>query len=369
MDQARGQADHGENGGKEGMTEKNMTDQKAENFVKQFAWYLLPEDVYINPTRPNGYIEGADWQSFSLFKGNGDIEVKRKNNFLTRGNNNGEATGTISFELFQNKETKERNKWYSGWLPSQYNPRDYTFMRKDIREKQLSEGKHPREVKARTPGALVMVLTDNRQNAFACVAFENMPELLTRLLKLCPDPDSWGLTDPEKIRPAIDKKYWEQYETWYGKWNDTYGTIINNMWHVPFRQIMDLATVTMIGGEPEILPTFTNEWGQTVTAELQRQRLDTLKERSEARGTMARLIPDKALAEEQKALEEMSKKIGIPANKLYPVNTEELKEKLYDPDKLAEMKAEWEQARQRHKEITGEDLPTWEMRATRPIKR
>lgn len=360
MDQARGQADHGENGGKEG-----MTDTQAEDFVKQFAWYLLPEDVYINPTRPNGYIEGADWQSFSLFKGNGDIEVKQINNFLARGNDNGEATGTIPFELFQNTNKKERNKWYGGWLLSEANPRDYTLMRKDIREKQLSEGLHPREVKARTPGALVMVLTDNRQNAFACVAFENTLDMIMRLCRLCPDPDGWGLTDPKKIRPATDREYWKQFE----KWNDTYGTIINNMWHVPFRQIIDLATVTMIGGEPEILPTFTNGWGQTVTAELQRQRLDTLKERSEARGTMARLIPNKALAEEQKALEEMSKKIGIPANKLYPVNTEELKEKLYDPDKLAEMKAEWEQARQRHKEITGEDLPTWEMRATRPIKR
>lgn len=343
-----------------------MTDKQAEIFVKQFASYLLPGDVYINMTEPGTYTEGSDWQSLSLFKRNGDVEVKRISNYLTRGNDNDEPSGTIPFELFQCADKTKRDKWYGGWLLSICNAFWYTLMRKEIRERQSAEGIHVAEVIARTPGALVMILTaGGKQNPFACVAFEKIPELITRLCELCPDPAGWGLTDPDTQKPATNRTYWKKYETW----NNEYGKVIGNMWHVPFREITNLATVTMIGKAAEIVPTFTNSYGQTVTTELQRTRLNTLREKAKERGTMSTLIPEEATAELTEAKEKMSKKIGVMADKLYPVDTDELREKLYDPEKLEEMKAVYDQAIQKHNAKTGDNLPTWDERNRRMIEK
>lgn len=84
---------------------------------------------------------------------------------------------------------------------------------------------------------------------------------------------------------------------------------------------------------------------------------------------MSTLIPEEATAELTEAKEKMSKKIGVPADKLYPVDTDELREKLYDPEKLEEMKAVYDQAIQKHNAKTGDNLPTWDERNRRMIEK
>ena len=49
------------------------------------------------------------------------------------------------------------------------------------------------------------------------------------------------------------------------------------MWHIPFYQLLPLATVTMIDADPQILQDHENTYGQLITAEMQRNRLNTLK--------------------------------------------------------------------------------------------
>lgn len=363
-----------------------MNDKQAEDFVNRFALYLLPDDIRINITKPVKWnetrkrweymnIEGADGQSWSLLKGNGNIETKQVNYFLTRGNDHSEPTGTIYFELFQNEDKTKRNEWYAGWLSAICNAVDYTYYRKDIREAQQAQGKRVAEVSARTPGALVFALTDDTKGdhpLFSCVAFEDVPNLVNRLLKLCPDPTGWGLYAPERSlksapelqRPATEyREYWKQFETW----NDQYGMVYKNMWYVPFRQIIDLSTVTIIGNNEPETKTFENKYRQTITADLQRGRLDTLRDRAKERGEMGTLIPEEALAQEQEQIKKWSEASGIPADKIYPLNLQALEDKLYDPEKLQEMKAEWENTRRFVKEATGQDLPTWDERNARQI--
>lgn len=370
-----------------------MNYRQGEDFVKQFRHYLL-QDNYINPTRPVEYeaiedengeeigyiekeknVEGADWQSFS-YTGSGDIEIKTIENYLTRGNDNDEPSGTVPFELFQatKKHQPDKRKWYTGWIGI-CNAFWYTLFRKEIREKQNADGKYPAEVSARTPNALVYVLLDAKGNPFACIAFEKIPELITRVCEICPDPAGFGLTDIDTQKPATDRKYWKQYETW----NDEYGKVIGNMWHIPFRQIMNLQKkdgetinlplVTMIGKDPEILETFTNSYGQTVTAELQRTRLNVLKEKAKERGAMSTLIPEKAITEMKEEGERASKLIGIPAERLHPVNIDDIRERYDNPWTLEEMKAVYDQAIRKHNEKTGDNLPTWDERNRRQMQK
>ena len=365
-----------------------MNDKQAEDFVNRFALYLLPDDIRINITKPVKWnetrkrwehmnIEGADGQSWSLLKGNGNIETKQVNYFLTRGNDHNEPTGTIYFELFQNEDKTKRNEWYAGWLPAICNALDYHFYRKEIRERQQAQGKRVAEVTARTPGALVFALTDDRkpgQPLFACVAFEDIPKLVTRLIEICPDPEGFGIAAPKEYkqlvpelqRPATEyREYWKRFETW----NDQYGMVYKNMWYVPFRQIIDLSTVTIIGNNEPDIKTFENRYTQTITAELQQRRLDTLKDRAKERGKMGTLIPEEALAQEQELKKKWYEESGIPADKITPVSIEEIEKRFYDAEALERVKADWEQTRRFVKDATGQDMLTWEENNARMMQK
>lgn len=199
-------------------------------------WYLL---------KVVDFIEGKDGASFNIFGRNGNIEVKTINNHLTRNDlwykdNNGdhEPSGSVQFEIFHDWKRTPAEDRYQGWLFSEYNYEKYNGVKQQ----------HGRAETAATPDTLAFILMKNNKEPFACIAFEDIRALLARLYKILPF-NEWDL-DNIGIPPATDTEYWKKYIR-DGKqqpaWSPDRGGMIQNMWHVPFRLIADLATVTMIG--------------------------------------------------------------------------------------------------------------------------
>ena len=183
-------------------------------------------------------VEGKDSMSFNILGENGNIEIKTINNFLTRNNNSytsPDPGGSIQFEIFHKWIQNNYDQMYAGWLLSAYNYPTYNQIKKE----------HNRDESAETPGLYIFVLTTTDGTPYACIAFENIPELLKRLLLICPDSEKWGMPNPRTLTPARDREYWEQF--YAGEHYDSrYGGMIQNCWLVPFESICDLATVTMI---------------------------------------------------------------------------------------------------------------------------
>ena len=249
-----------------------MTEEQIEVFVRENA-DVLTHNAFLGAHKPAGFIEMGDIASFPLLPNllgnrNGYIEVKKQGGFLSADNNDMrysaaglEASGTIYFEIWLNW-LEDREKMIPGWIFAMFDPAAYTSIRREDRKKKEAEGKQVSEVTAVTPGVLAVVLTDENENPFACVAFEDIPKLLTRLYLLCPDSDreKWGLPDIDGLTPAANEEYWNQYTKYYDKrirqyhnikWNKESGGIIEVNWHIPFRNLADIATVTMIGSDPD----------------------------------------------------------------------------------------------------------------------
>ena len=215
----------------------------GELFFLRYVYNLTTQD-HLYLMKVVDFIEGKDGQSFNLFGMNGNIEVKTIRNHLTRDDlwieqykADHELSGSVQFEIFHRWDVPAEDR-YQGWLLSMYSARKYNAMKE-------SKGRSER---AETPGTLAYMLMKANKEPFACVVFEDMQALLFRLLKILPF-NEWDLDNIE-IPPATDTEYWSKYIR-AGKqqpvWSADRGGMIQNMWHVPFRLIADLATVTMIG--------------------------------------------------------------------------------------------------------------------------
>lgn len=215
----------------------------GELFFLRYVYHLTTHD-HLYLMKVIDFIEGKDGQSFNLFGINGNIEVKTVQNHLTRNNAwirermaDHEPTGTIPFEVFHRWDVPAEDR-YQGWLLSMYNYKVYNAVKQQ----------HGRAEQAETPGTLAFMLMKENKEPFACVAFEDMKALLTRLYEILPF-NEWDL-DTLTIPPATDTEYWSKYIR-DGKqqpaWDADRGGMIQNCWHVPFKRLADLATVTMIG--------------------------------------------------------------------------------------------------------------------------
>ena len=289
-------------------------------------------DGKVKEVRP-AYIEGADYVSLPVLGNNGNLEVKANGQFLTQDNNDMgktylEESGTLYFEMFLNWIPNRREDMCQGWIHALINPAEYTEIR---RERRLA-GIEKNKVTAQPWGALAIVLLTEAQRPFACVAFENIGKLIERLRSLCPDPVRWGLYNIRDLEPAQNKEYWDQYtKYWDGTqhkyhniaWNRRHGGIIESDWHIPLSELQDLATVTMIGADPDPAEEYrlAREYAQSNkdrngnpkpstgyygSVELITKRLEALKSISAQRGDMARVYPDQV----RKARQDMERKTG-----------------------------------------------------------
>ena len=147
----------------------------------------------------------------------GGLEVKTISEYLFRDNDMDEPSGTLPFELWSNTERDKH-----GWLLALLYP--------ELRLKQEDE----QPVHAVQP-VLFCFLLVSYLGPFACIMFEDFPALAERLKELA--LGKGFQLDPEHIPVGNEATDWQK--------DDPY--IINNMWHIPFDNIQDLATVTMIG--------------------------------------------------------------------------------------------------------------------------
>ena len=252
-------------------------DKTAEQLVLKYMNYLVSPTAMYLQRMPASHekAEGRDIKGFAL-NGNGNTEVKAFHNFLTHGGDNYEPSGSIPFEVFlkNKRELKAGEKNFPGWL---FNLLDHPSY-KDYSE---IEG---RTATAAECGKLVFVPMDSEHKPFACIMFENTRQLVKCLAGILPLHE-WSIGDPENLYPYENKKYWDRHK----RFDKEHGGMMDNCWYVPFRQISHLATVTMINNDPEIKETYTNQYGQEITRELQEGRLNYLKQCAEER----RIYPDK----------------------------------------------------------------------------
>jgi len=206
---------------------------------------------------------GAAWQKNGYYEaahaGFRQIEVKAIGNktFLTRNNNGSEASGTIEFELWSNawgeegnrRVLKDRSVWTHGWLYGYLHPVDHNA---DLEQRNI-------DARTTVPQTLLYVLFDENERPFATVAFENFSKLVERLKSIAP----WKL-DPWEVK--FGRRRFNTMD------NPAKSYLLDNMWHVPFDMISDLATVTMINQDPEL-----KETEKACSRKLQEERLAYLK--------------------------------------------------------------------------------------------
>ena len=216
----------------------------GEFFVIRYERVLLTHDHW-GLTKVIDFIEGKDGKSFNIFGRNGNVEVKAIRNHLTRDDLwmeqykvDHELSGSVQFEIFHDWQSTTAEERYQGWLWSEYNYEQYNAVKQQ----------HGRPETAETPDTLAFILMKANKEPFACIAFEDIRALLTRLYKILPMKE-WDI-DNIGIPPATDAEYWKKYiraGRQQPAWSADRGGMIQNMWHVPFRLLADLATVTMIG--------------------------------------------------------------------------------------------------------------------------
>ena len=219
-------------------------------FVDKHICELLSYDLILNPKDVQGLkIGGADgyegyarfgetvvddppWMGEERLTGGrqiieltqGNSEKKTVWSFLFRTNDNSEPSGTVGFELWSSDKRKK-----AGWLPGYMHPERYLEIDKD-------GNTTPQFVQP----AVLFFLLMAYDMPFACIAFENFGKLSERLKEIGRELK----LDPENP-PADMASY------------DGGALIIDNMWHVPFSRISDLAVVTMIGDKPRLRPDIT----------------------------------------------------------------------------------------------------------------
>ena len=257
-----------------------MTDKQVETFIiENVNWFCSPEHQMIGHRIKAGIpSEGEDGTGFSIDGNGGHIEVKTIRNFLTRGNDNYEPTGSIPFEVFllQSKKDIEkaiaegRDPDFPGWLFNIFNHLIYMDRKAEAGYTNTTASAFDK---------LAYVLRDSEEKLFACIMFDDIPRLRRCLEMILPPMAKDPITnkrewDIANVRiPKRNDRYWSKYR----RWDNSTGGMILNMWHIPFYQLLPLATVTMIDADPQILQDHENTYGQLITAEMQRNRLNTLK--------------------------------------------------------------------------------------------
>lgn len=171
-------------------------------------------------------------------KENKNIEVKTIWNFLSRTNDHEDTSGTLGFELWKSP-TRES----LGWLDEMLHPE-----------------RHPKAV---CPDQFIFLLIAY-ENVFASIAFEKVTALIDRLKQIAQDKGF----DLDAVPVGNQAQGWHPRNT----------LIIDNMWLIPFGQLEDLATVTIIGDKPRERPDIiSGENGQrkclTATQNIRYQRL------------------------------------------------------------------------------------------------
>lgn len=251
MDPARLAEDHGKGG--KGMTKYQLGKWAEKFFLDNEEWLVDTLPDIFRRANPDEKEEGADGIGVSTINGNANKEVKAITNFLTRDNDHGERTGTISFEIFQSWIPDHYENMYAGWLLSAYNPDTYNVIKREREQLHFQRtGEWHYLGSAKRPGRYAFILFDEREKPLASVVFEDVPKLLNRLRLLCPDTINWGIPNPRKLIPAADREYWNTWDSFpdkqkgKGYWDREHGGMIYNMWHIPLATLEDLATVTII---------------------------------------------------------------------------------------------------------------------------
>ena len=172
----------------------------------------------------------------------GGVEVKTINNFLTRNNDNDEPSGTIGFELWSNANRND-----PGWLYALCHPKA-----------QRVRSKENKSVFPSTQPLALLFALKHLGSLIAVISFEDIPGLLDRLFDIA-------------FECGVDLHKWNVP---VGKaaegWQPLNMLLIQNMWHVPFEKLADLASVTMVS-EGIIVPKSEHD------ILLQHSRLDYLK--------------------------------------------------------------------------------------------
>lgn len=189
-------------------------------------------------------------------------EVKGIRHFLDRNNDGGEASGTLYFEIF-GRWMDDRSKPYAGWTLALYNPDLLNEIKKA----------HNAITDAEKPDILAFILFDREDKPFACIAFEYINKLTERLNECF--PQEWDLKS-FNLPPLDNAEFWRRYTNERGQykhWETDRGGMILNNWHIPFRRLAGIATVTMIGDNDPNISGVSNKTSEA----LQQRRLDYLK--------------------------------------------------------------------------------------------
>ena len=277
----------------------------GEFFFARYASELTKEWGKIDIAKVLEGVEGKDFMSFDIFGGNGNIEVKTINNYLTRNDTpkgDPDPSGTIPFEIFhkwvpkgKDRDINELKKLYAGWLLSAYNFVDYNAIKEE----------HGREERAEYPGLYAFVLMGANRKPFACIVFENIYETLKKLYEICPDPDNWGIPNARTLKPATEWEYWAQFDARY-HFDKYKGGMIQNVWHVPLRSVYTLTTVTLIDDIDIKEELMGNSY--SCTQEVAQKRYDNLQLVADLQNRGNHFYPEKWEKEENVRIKEMEEK-------------------------------------------------------------
>ena len=211
--------------------------------LKHINELITPEVLSVKDTSA-AKITGKDCVTTVLLDGKKkklNVEVKTVWNFIHRTNDQEAIDGSLPFELWSSE-----NRSLAGWLPKIIHPENYS-----------------RTVQ---PDVLIFLLV-MYENVFACIAFEDVPELLNRLKKIA-------------LLHNIDLEHIPLKEEAQEAFSDC-ASVINNTWYAQFEAIKDIATVTMIDTpfmavRPDIVSG--KDGSRRAMSWLQEHRYDTLSE-------------------------------------------------------------------------------------------
>ena len=151
--------------------------------------------------------EGA---SFTRHDAELDVMYRTMENYLTCLNDDPRSLGYIAFPLWNSISREE-----PGWL-------------KDV----IHEGEH---------SSCLLIALKEKNKLVATVTFDDIPKLLERLSSLAA-PHGVNITDWNVPVGKVARRWWPE------------GMILeDNMWLVPIEQLIDLATINMVGSNRFIL--------------------------------------------------------------------------------------------------------------------
>ena len=196
---------------------------------------FIPDYVDDPSVREGTAYDVAEWVS-------GGVEVKTTWGFLFRTYDQENPAGTLPFSLWSSFSREN-----AGWLLKLMHP-----------ERFSDSGEMPGAVQ---PHTLIFILAEY-ENAFASIAFCDIPALIDRLRSLAHDEN-------------VDLDDGIPFGTEAQDWLPANMIIAGNVWFVPLSRIEDLAKVTMIGEKPRIRPDIASK-SRTCSARTQNLRYDHL---------------------------------------------------------------------------------------------